>query len=169
MPVYIHDKIRMHDTKQVQTHTLDSSQQEQLMLTQPRDPNNKNKPSYKNTVIIVIEQITPSLLVPKNNVMMRTKEMLMLDQNFFRNHLYSTFVLLPTEQNDMINHIKVEVHHEIYITTKITIHKTDIVLRQEIDSAMTKILLPHNTHDMTNINEIRDTNALLTILIQIPF
>ena len=49
------DEIRTHDltyevnniTKQLQTQTLDSSQQEQLMFTQPRDPNNKIKPAYK--------------------------------------------------------------------------------------------------------------------------
>ena len=43
------DKNRTHDltlevyniTKQLQTHTLDTSQQEQILLTQPRDPNNK--------------------------------------------------------------------------------------------------------------------------------
>ena len=33
-------------TKQLKTETLDSSQQEQLMFTQSRDPNNKNKPAY---------------------------------------------------------------------------------------------------------------------------
>ena len=49
------DKIRTHDlalelnniTIQLQTQTLDSSQQEQHMFTQSRDPNNKNKPAYK--------------------------------------------------------------------------------------------------------------------------
>ena len=49
-------KIRTHDltpeviniTKQLQTQTLDSSQQEQLMFTQPRDQDNKNKPAHKN-------------------------------------------------------------------------------------------------------------------------
>ena len=43
------DKIRTHDltlevnniAKQLQTQNLDSSQQEQLMFTQPKDPNNK--------------------------------------------------------------------------------------------------------------------------------
>ena len=43
------DKVRKHDlnlgvnniTKQLQTQPLDSSQQEQLMFTKPRDPNNK--------------------------------------------------------------------------------------------------------------------------------
>ena len=49
------DKIRTHDlaleinniTKQLNTETLDHSSQEQLMYTQPKDPNNKNKPAYK--------------------------------------------------------------------------------------------------------------------------
>ena len=49
------DKIRTHDlaleinniTKQLNTQTLDHTSQEQLMYTQPKDPNNKNKPAYK--------------------------------------------------------------------------------------------------------------------------
>ena len=49
------DKIRPHDltlelnniTKQFQTQTLDTHQQEQLLFTQPKDPNNKHKPAYK--------------------------------------------------------------------------------------------------------------------------
>ena len=49
------DKIRTHDlalelntiTKQLQTQTLDSSNPEQLLFTQPSDPNNKNNPAYK--------------------------------------------------------------------------------------------------------------------------
>ena len=53
------DKIRIHDfalevnniTKHLQTQTLDSSQQEQLMFTPSRDPNIKNKPAYKNIVL----------------------------------------------------------------------------------------------------------------------
>ena len=55
------DKIRTYDlalevnniTKQLQTPTLDSSQQEQLMFTQPRDPNNKNKPAHKNILLLL--------------------------------------------------------------------------------------------------------------------
>ena len=47
------DKIRTHDlalevnniTKQLNTQTLDHSSQEQPMYTQPKDPNNKNKPA----------------------------------------------------------------------------------------------------------------------------
>ena len=49
------DKIRTHDlalennniTKQLNAQTLDHPSQEQLMYTQPKDPNNKNKPAYK--------------------------------------------------------------------------------------------------------------------------
>ena len=88
--VISNDKIRTHDlsleinniTKQVNTQTLDPSSQEQLMFTQPKDPNNKNKPAYKNIAHTVIEQIIPSLLVPKNkNEMMKTNEKHMLDLN----------------------------------------------------------------------------------------
>ena len=75
-------KIRTHDlalylndiTNQLQTQSLqslDSSQQEQLMFTQSRDPNNKNKNAYKKIVLIVIEQTTPSLPVSKNNETMK--------------------------------------------------------------------------------------------------
>ena len=47
------DKIRTHDlaleiyniTKQLNTQTLDHPSQEQLMYTQPKDPNNENKPA----------------------------------------------------------------------------------------------------------------------------
>ena len=49
------DKIRTHDltlevnniTKQLQTQSLHSQQPDQVMFTQPRDPNNKTKPAYK--------------------------------------------------------------------------------------------------------------------------
>ena len=34
-------------TKQLQTQTLDSQQSDQIMFTQPRDPNNKTKPAFK--------------------------------------------------------------------------------------------------------------------------
>ena len=52
---FANDKIRTHDlaleintlTKQLNTQTLEPCSQEQLMFTQPKDPNNKNKPAYK--------------------------------------------------------------------------------------------------------------------------
>ena len=50
------DKMRTHDlaleinsiTKQLNTQTLESQSKEQLMFTQPKDPNNNTKPAYKN-------------------------------------------------------------------------------------------------------------------------
>ena len=57
------------------------------MFTQSRDPNNKNKPACKNIVHIVIEQTTPTLLVSKNNEMIKIEAMLMLDQTLLKNQL----------------------------------------------------------------------------------
>ena len=113
----------------------------------------------------VIEQITPSLLVSKNNEMMKIKKKLMLDQNLLKNLLYNTFVhLLMTEQNDMIQDIEAEVHHQTIIITKLIIPKKDIVLHLEIDSILTKLPLLHNTHDhdMTIMNDILDLTDHLT-------
>ena len=88
------DKIRTHDlaleinkiTKQLNTQTLQPSSQEPLMCTQTKDPNNRNKPAYKNIVPFVTEEITQFLLASKNNEMMKTKEMPTLDQNLHKNH-----------------------------------------------------------------------------------
>ena len=91
----------------------------------------------------------------------------MLDQNLHKNHSYSTFVLLlMTEQNSMIINIKAEELHEITHTTK-TIHKIDSLLHLEIDLAMTKVLLLHNTldHDMILINAIHGLTVLHTDLL----
>ena len=49
------DKIRTHDlalevnsiTIQIYTQTLEPSSKEQLLFTQPKDPNNKNKPAHR--------------------------------------------------------------------------------------------------------------------------
>ena len=73
------DKIRTQDlalevnniTKHLHTQTIEPSAQKQLMFTQPKDPNNKNEPAYKNIFHTVTEQITPSLLVSKNNQTIR--------------------------------------------------------------------------------------------------
>ena len=111
-----------------------------------------------------MEHIIPSLLVSKNNEMMKTNEMHMLDQNLHKNHLYSTFVLLPMiEQNTMILDTEVEVPHETTFKTK-TIHKIDTVLHLEIDLVMTKVLLLHSTleHDMIRTNVTPGRTALHT-------
>ena len=99
---------------------------------------------------------------------METKEMLMLDRNLLKRHLYSTFVLpQTTEQKDMIHAIEVEVIHGLIITTKIHTHKTDIGLHPVTDSVLTKILLLHNTldHDTTT-KEIPDHAVLLIDLLR---
>ena len=86
---------------------------------------------------------------------MKINEMLMLDRNLLKNHLYSTFVLpQTTEQKDIIHAIEAEVLHELIIIIKIRTHKTVIVLHPETDSVMTIILLLHNTlgQYMTIIN-----------------
>ena len=89
----------------------------------------------------------------------------MLDQNLLKNLFYNTFVrLLMTEQNEMIQDIEAEVHHETIIITKIKTPTQDRVLHLEIDSVMTKIQLLHNSHDhnTTIINEIQDLTDHLT-------
>ena len=89
--------------------------------------------------------------------MMKTEEMLMLDKNLLRNHLYNTFVFPQrTEQNNMKYDIEIEVHYKIIITPKTIFHKIEIAL------VMTRILLLHNTlnTNLTIINETRDIIAL---------
>ena len=137
-----------------------------LCLLNQKTQTTKINLHIKNFVHIVSEQTTPSLLVSKNNDMMKKKEMHMIDQNLHKSHLYSTSVpLLMIEQNTMIIDIKVEVPHVTKLTTK-TIHKIDTVLHIEIDLAMTKVLPLHNTldHDMILTNAIHGLIALHTDL-----
>ena len=170
---FANDKIRTHDlaleiiniTKQLNTQTLDPSSQEQLMFTQPKDPIIKKNLPLKNFAHTVKEQIIPSLLVSKNNEMMKTNEKHMLDLNLHKNLLYNTSVLLPTiEQNTIIIDTEVEVLlHETTLTIK-TIHKIDTVLHLEIDLVTIKVLLLHTTldHDMIHTNMIPGPTVLHT-------
>ena len=120
----------------------------------------------KNIVHIVTERIIPSLLVSKNNEMMKTNEMHMLDLKLHKYHLYSTSVLLlMIEQNTMIIDTEVEVPHVTTLTSR-PIHKIDTVLHLEIDLAMTKVLLLHDTldHGMILTDAIHGLTALHTDL-----
>ena len=166
------DKIRTHDlalevnniTKQLHTQTLEPYHKNNLSLLNLKTQITKINLHIKMIVQIVTEQITPSLslLVSKNNEMMKTNEMHMLDQNLHKNHLYSTSVLLlMIERNTLIIDIEVEVPHVTTLTTR-PIHKIDTVLHLEIDLAMTKVLLLHNTldHDKILINAIHGLIAL---------
>ena len=141
------DKIRTHDftlevnniTKQLQTQILGSSQQEQLMFTQPRDPNNKNKPAYKKYCSYCY-RINHSISAcfkkqrddeDKRDSYARTKSL--------KNHLFRTFVLPQTiKQIDMIHDIEIEVYHELIFRQKTTIHTIDIALHLGIDLVMTR-------------------------------
>ena len=136
-----------------------------LCIHNPKTQITKINLHQKNIAHTVIEQITPFLLVSKNNEMIKINEKPMPDQKLRKNHSFSTFVLLPMiEQNTMIIDSEVEVPHETTLTTK-TIHKTDTVLHLEIeiDFVMTKVLLLHITldHEMIHTNVIPGLTVLL--------
>ena len=170
------DKIRTHDlalevnntTKQLHTQILESSSQEQLMFTQPKDPNNKNKPANKNIVQILTEKITSSLLVSKKqrddedkrDAYARSKSPQKSFVQYFRSpsndrtkHYDNRYRCRSTSRNNSYNKNN---------STKI-IHT---VLHREIDLTMTKVLLLHNTldHDMILTNAIHGLTALHTDL-----
>ena len=166
------DKIRTHDlaleinniTKQLNTQTLEPSSQEQLMFTQLKDPNNKNKPAYKKYCSYChrTNHSIPAYFKKQRDD--EDKRDAYAQSKFPQIHLYSTFVLLPMiEQNTMIIDTEVRVQHETILTTK-TIHKIDTVLHLEIDLVMTKVLLLHYTqhHDMIITNVIPGLIALHT-------
>ena len=116
----------------------------------------------KNIAHTATEQTTQSLLVSKNNEMMKTNEMLMLGHDLHKNLLYNTFALLQMiEQNILIIEIEAEVHQEITHITKF-IHTIDTVPHLETDLVMTKTLLFHNIldHDMIIINAIHGLTVL---------
>ena len=168
------DKIRTHDlaleinniTKQINTQTLDPSSQEQLMFTQPKDPNNKNRPAYKKYCSYCHRTNHSISACLKNDEMMKINEKHMLDLNLHKNRLYNTSVLLQTiEQNTMIIDTEVEEPKETTLTKKI-IHKIDTVLHLEIDLVTIKVLLLHTTldHDMIHTNVIPGPTVLPTDL-----
>ena len=120
----------------------------------------------KNIVQIVIERTIPSLIVSRNNEMLKIKETPMLYINLLQNHLYNTSILLLVKialteqttnlQKPMIDTV-VEVHHVIVIQIAKLHHKIDIVLTLEADTDMPELQLLHNLtdQDMTTIDEIR--------------
>ena len=161
------DKIRTHDltlevnniTKQLQTQSLHSQQSDQVMDTQPRDPNNKTKPAYKNTAPIAIEQIILSLLVSKNNEMMKINAILMQDQNPLKNHLYNISVPPPMiKHKDMIQD-QLNTPHDTVVEVRPVMTTKDIIdndLLQERAIITIELPLLHITFDlvMTTIAEI---------------
>ena len=137
-----------------------------LCLHNPKTQTTKINLHTRNIAHTVIEQITPFLLVSKNNEMMKINEKHMPDLNLHKNLLYNTFVLLQTiEQNTMIIDTEVEVPQETTLTIK-TVHKIDTVLHLEIDLVTIKVPLLHITldHDMIHTNVIPGPTVLLTDL-----
>ena len=171
------DKIRTHDlaleinnnTKQLNTQTLDHPSQEQLMYTQPKDPNNKNKPAYKKYCSYCHRTNHSISACFKKQRDDQDKREAYARSKSPQNHSFSTSVPLQmTKQNTMIIDIEVEVLHETTLITK-NVHKIDTVLHLEIetDFVMIKVLLLHITpdQDMTHINVILDLTVLLTDLL----
>ena len=173
------DKIRTHDlaleinniTKQLNTQTLDHSSQEQLMYTQPEDPNNKKNLHKKYCSYCHRTNHSISACFKKQRDDEDKREAYARSKSPQKSFV-QYFVLLPmTEQNTMIIDTEVEVPHETTLTTKI-IHKTDTVLHLEIeiDFVMTKVLLLHTTldQDMIHTNVILGLTVLLTDLLIDP-
>ena len=107
------------------------------MFTQPKDPNNKNKPAYNNYCSYSHRTNHSISACFKKQRDEEDKRDAYARSKSHKNHLYSTFALLPMiEHNTMIIDTEVEVLHEI-LTLK-TIHKIDTVIHLEIDLAMTK-------------------------------
>ena len=148
----------LHITKQLHAQTLEPALQEQLMFTQPEDPNNKKNLHIKDIVHIVTEQTTPSLLVSKKqrdeedkrDAYARSKSPQKLFVRYFRSpsndrtQNYDNRYRSPsTSRNNSYN-------------------KIDTVPHLEIDLVMTKVLLLHNTldHDMILTSAIHGLTVL---------
>ena len=136
------------------------------MFTQPKNPNNKNKPAYKKYCSYCHRtNHSISACFKKQRDDENKRDAYMFDQNLHKNHSYNTSVLLlMTEQKIMIIAIEAEVPHATTLTTKL-VHKIDTVLHLEIDLVTTKVLLLHNTldHDMILINAIHAPHTDLRI------
>ena len=109
------EKIRTHDlaleVKNITKHS-NLHHKNNLCLLNLKTQVTRINLHMKNFVPTVIDQITQFLLASKNNEMMKTKDMPVLDQNLHKNHLYSTSVFhLTTEQNTMTIVTEVEVLH----------------------------------------------------------
>ena len=166
------DKIRTHDltlevnniTKQLQTQTLDSQHSDQVMFTQPRDPKNKAKPTYKKYYSYCNRtNHSISACFKIKNEMMKINVILMQDQSLLKNFLYNIFVLPPMiKHQDMIQDqmtipldIIVEVQLVMIIKNPIIlIIDNDLLL--ELATIMIELLLLHIIRGLgrTTIKEI---------------
>ena len=134
------------------------------MFTQPKDPNNKNKPAYiKYCSYCHRTNHSISACFKKQRDDEDKRDAYARIKSPKKSFVQSSALLLIIEQNTMIIDIEVEVPHVTTLTTK-TIHKIDTVPHLEIDLVMTKVLLFHNTldYDMILTNAIPGLTALHT-------
>ena len=92
-------------TSKLSSHNLNSENvTPEVMFTQNNDPNNKSKPQFGNTVIIVINQTIPFQTVFENNVKTKNeKEIHIQDQNLLQNHLINILKLIKIKFIQMNN------------------------------------------------------------------
>ena len=165
------DKIRTHVfaleinniTKQLNTQSLEPLSQEQLMFTQPKDPNNKHKPAYKK-YCSYCHRTNHSISAcfkkqredeDKRDAYARSKSPQKSFVQYFRSpsndrtkHYDNRYRSRSTSRNNSNNNYS----QNRYRSTS------------EIDLVMTKVLLLHNTldHDMILTNVIPGLTALHT-------
>ena len=169
----INDKILTHDltlevnniTEQLQTQTLDSSPQEQLMFTQPRDPNNENKPAYQKCCSYchrTNRSISPCFKKQrddedKKNAYARSKSPQKSFVQYFRSSSNDR-----TKRYDTRYRTKSTSRKSYYTKNNNSQNRYHIALHLEIDLVMTRVLLLHNTlnQDITIIKETRDLTVL---------
>ena len=174
------DKIRTHDfaleinniTKQLNTQTLDHPSQEQLMYTQPKDPNNRNKPAYKKYCSYCHRTNHSNSACSKKQRDDEDKREAYARSKFPQKSFVQYF---RSPSNDRTKHY--DNRYRSRSTSRDNsynqnIHKTDTVLHLEIerDFVMTKVLLLHTTpdQDMIHTNVILDLTVLLTDLLIDP-
>ena len=171
------DKIKTHDlaleinnfTKQLNSQTLDPSSQEQLMFTQPKDPNNKNKPAYKKCCSYchrTNHSISACFKKQRDDEYKREEyaRSKSPQKSFVQN--------FRSPSNDRTKHYdnryrsRRTSRDNSYNNTIKTIHKIDTVLHLEIDLVTIKVLLLHTPldHDMIHTNVIPGPTVLLTDL-----
>ena len=168
------NKIRTHDlalemnnfTKQLNTQTLDPSSQEQLMFTQPKDPNNKKKPAYKK-YCSYCHRTNHSISAcfkkqrddeDKREAYARSKSPQKSFVQYFRSASIDR-----TKHYDNRYRSRSTSRDNSY---KKNYSQIDTVLHLEIDLVTIKVLLLHTTldHDMIHTNVIPGPTVLITDL-----
>ena len=107
------------------------TEHDHIMVAQSGDPNNKSKPAYKKTVLIVIKTTMVFQIVIKNNAMTNIKYIKIKDQEPLNSLLYNTFVVNPKI------HKKSEMRIKMIILPKIRTHIIKITPIRMIDIEIT--------------------------------